>query len=254
MVSNGDHTQAVPRLYGDLAGWWPVLSAPEDYAEEAEFYRNAIVSHCLDLPKTLLELGSGGGNNASHLKAHFETTLVDISPGMLVVSRRLNPECEHIEGDMRSVRLERVFDAVFIHDAIMYMTTEADLHRAIETACVHCREGGVVLLAPDYVKETYKPSTKHGGHDSETLGMRYVEWNWDPDPDDTTSVTDFAYLLRDEKGTVRCEYDHHIIGLFSRDVWLRLMGEAGLDAKIIPFVHSEIEPGSCEVFVGVKRN
>ena len=253
-MSNDGYTVALPRLYGDLAPWWPVLSAPEDYAEEAKFYRKAIVSHCLNVPKRLLELGSGGGNNASHLKAYFQMTLVDISSGMLAVSRNLNPECEHIEGDMRSVRLERVFDAVFIHDAIMYMTTEADLLRAIETAYVHCREGGAVLLAPDDVKETYKPSTKHGGHDSETRGLRYVEWSWDPDQNDTTSVTDFAYLLRDEKGAVRCEYDHHVVGLFSRDVWLRLMREVGLESKTIPFVHSEIEPGSCEVFIGLKRS
>ena len=28
---------------------------------------------------------------------------------------------------MRNVRLGRTFDAVFVHDAIMYMTTEVDL-------------------------------------------------------------------------------------------------------------------------------
>jgi hypothetical protein len=252
--SEPENVQGTPRLYSDLSRWWPVLSAPEDYAEEAEFYRKAIVSNCPYMPRTLLELGSGGGNNASHLKAHFKMTLVDVAPGMLAVSKALNPGCEHIEGDMRSVRLGRSFDAVFIHDAVMYMTTEADLQRAIETACMHCREGGVVLLAPDYVKETYQPSTKHGGHDRETLGMRYVEWNWDPDPGDTTCVTDFAYLLRDEKGKVRCEYDRHIIGLFPRGVWLHLMSEVGLEPKTIPFEHSEVEPGSCEVFVGLKRS
>ena len=72
---------------------------------------------------TLLELGSGGGNNASHLKHRFECTLTDLSPEMLALSRTLNPECEHIEGDMRTLRLERTFDAVFVHDAIAYITT-----------------------------------------------------------------------------------------------------------------------------------
>ena len=28
-----------PRLYRELAEWWPLLSAPEEYAEEAEDYR-----------------------------------------------------------------------------------------------------------------------------------------------------------------------------------------------------------------------
>jgi hypothetical protein len=83
--------------------------------------------------------------------------------------------------------------------------------------------------------------------------LRYVEWNWDPDPEDDTCVTDFAYLLRDEDGEVRCEYDRHTIGLFPRDVWLRLMAEVGFEPQSIPFEHSEIEPGTSEVFVGLKR-
>jgi len=242
-----------PRLYGDLSSWWPVLSAPEDYAEEAAFYRKTIVAACSSTPRTLLELGSGGGNNASHLKADFIVTLVDRSPGMLSVSRSLNPECEHIQGDMRNIRLDRLFDAVFTHDAIMYMVTENDLRSAIETAFVHCRPGSVSLFAPDYVRETFRPSTRHGGHDLTERSMRYLEWNWDPDPTDTTFVTDFAYLLRQD-GDVRCEYDRHVCGLFGRSDWIRLITETGFQAQSIPFQHSEIELGSCEVFLGIRPN
>ncbi|MHC4615594.1 MAG: class I SAM-dependent methyltransferase, partial [Planctomycetota bacterium] len=57
----------------------------------------------------VLELGSGGGNNASHLKKWFDMTLVDLSPHMLEVSRALNPECSHQQGDMRTVRLGTLF-------------------------------------------------------------------------------------------------------------------------------------------------
>ena len=141
-------TEELPSLYRELADWWPILSIPEDYAEEARFYRNAILSAVSPtVPETLLELGSGGGNNASHLKKHFKMTLVDLSPGMLKVSQELNPECEHIQGDMRTVRLQRQFDAVFIHDSIDYMQSEADLVQAIETAFIHCKPGGVALRA-----------------------------------------------------------------------------------------------------------
>ena len=78
-------------------------------------------------------------------------TLVDLSPQMLAVSRALNPECEHREGDMRTVNLGRTFDAVFVHDAIMYMTSEADsLIAAMRNAYRHCRAGGVALFVPDY--------------------------------------------------------------------------------------------------------
>jgi len=79
---------------------------PEEYAEEAAFYEKALRAGCSCEPATLLELGSGGGNNASHLKRHFQVTLVDLAPGMLKVSQALNPECEHLQGDMRQVRLD----------------------------------------------------------------------------------------------------------------------------------------------------
>ena len=124
----------LPRLYTDLAKWWPLLSAPEDYAEEAEIFREVLERAAQFPVSTVLELGSGGGNNASHLKAHFKMTLVDRSPGMLKVSRRLNPECEHHLGDMRTLRLGTKFDAVFVHDAVVYLTTLEELRSAVRTS------------------------------------------------------------------------------------------------------------------------
>jgi trans-aconitate methyltransferase len=170
--SEGD----LPSLYRDLADWFHLLTAPEDYAEEAAFYSKTIVDACAKPPRTLLELGSGGGNNASHMKARFRMTLVDLSPDMLRISRRLNPECEHLQGDMRSFRTLQLFDAVFIHDAISYLTTADDVRRAVETAFVHCQPGGAALFCPDYVRETYAPSTSHGGHDGGDKGLRYLSW------------------------------------------------------------------------------
>jgi len=241
-----------PKLYRELASWWPLLSSPNDYAEEAAFYERSLLDVCEPPARTLLELGSGGGNNASFLKARFQMTLVDRSPGMLEVSRTLNPECEHIEGDMRTVRLGRTFDCVFIQDAIVYMATEADLRKAIETAWVHCRPGGAALFAPDFVRERFRASTDHGGHDGESRSLRYLEWTWDPDPKDTTYVVDFAYLLREQDGSVRVERDRHIGGLFARADWVRLLSEIGFNPDVVLLEHSEFEPGVCDVFVGSK--
>lgn len=246
------YSEDFPSLYQELADWWPVLSTPDDYAEEARFYQQVITTASSKTPKTLLELGSGGGNNASHLKPHFEMTLVDLSLGMLEVSKRLNPECKHIQGDMRTVRLECQFDAVFVQDAIMYMLTESDLYQAIESAYVHCQPGGVALFAPDSTRETFKESTRHGGHDLGERGLRYIDWTYDPDDTDTTYVSDMVYLLRDGAGQVRCVHDRHLMGLFGHDDWLRLITQAGFRASSLPFEHSEVEPGTAHVFVGIK--
>jgi SAM-dependent methyltransferase len=243
-------TDEQPRLYGELADWFHLLTAPEDYAEEAGLYQRVLFEACDEPPRTVLELGSGGGNNASHLKKHFELTLVDRSPQMLELSRSLNPECRHVVGDMRDVRLGEEFDAVFVHDAVDYITTEHDLAATIVTAAEHLRPGGVVLLVPDFVRERFEPHTQHGGHDGEGRALRYLEWVWDPDPSDTTYVSDFAYLLR-EGDEVRCVQDRHVCGLFPRATWIELLERAGLEARQMVAPPDE-EPAGAELFVGKK--
>ena len=239
-----------PRLYGELADWFHLLTAPADYAEEAEIYRRILLEACDEPPLTVLELGSGGGNNASHLKAHFELALVDRSPQMLELSRTLNPECRHLVGDMRDMRLGEEFDAVFVHDAVAYITTEDDLAATVATVAAHLRPGGAALFVPDFVRERFEPRTAHGGHEGGERALRYLEWFWDPDPADTTYVCDFAYLLR-EGGEVRCVPDRHVCGLFSRETWLELIGRAGLDASLEEVPPDE-EPAGVELFVGKK--
>ncbi len=59
----------LPALYGELASWWPLLSSPDDHAEEADIYVRAIRDACTARPQTVLELGCGGGNCALHMKA-----------------------------------------------------------------------------------------------------------------------------------------------------------------------------------------
>lgn len=241
---------ARPRLYGDLASWFHLLTSPEEYAEEAEIYRQLLVGAADEPIRTILELGSGGGNNASHLKRHFDMTLTDLSPEMLELSRTLNPECEHVEGDMRTLRLGREFDAVFVHDAIDYMATRDDLRAAMETALVHCRPGGVALFVPDFVRERFEPRTSHGGNDGPSRALRYLEWDWDPDPEDDTYVVDFAVLLREEDGTVRVEHDRHECGVFARETWLGLVREVGFrpESRVI-HVYEEV---SSDAFLGTK--
>ena len=141
-------------------------------------------------------------------------TLVDRSPEMLQLSRSLNPECRHVVGDMRDVRLGEEFDAVFVHDAVSYITEE-DLAATVATAAADLRPGGAALFVPDFVRERFEPRTDHGGHDGEHRALRYIEWCWDPNADDTTYASDFAYLLR-EREDVRCVLDRHVCGLFPR--------------------------------------
>jgi SAM-dependent methyltransferase len=234
----------VNTLYEDLADWWPLLSPPDEYVEEA----SDLLARLGPIPgspaPTLLELGAGGGSLAFHLKPHFRLTLTDVAPAMLAVSRALNPECEHLEGDMRSLRLGRRFDVVLIHDAIVYATDPAAVLAALRTAAVHCRTGGTVAVLPDHVRETFAEQTDHGGRDAaDGRGLRYLEWTWDPDPADDTYVVDYAFLLRAGDGNVTVTHDRHVEGLFSRSQWLAWFAAAGLAARV------EVDPWGREVFI-----
>jgi SAM-dependent methyltransferase len=141
---------SLPRLYDDLAAWWPLLSPPEDYEAEAPDLLQRLGVSPDARAGTMLELGAGGGSLAFHLKRHFDLTLTDRAPAMLAVSRAVNPECDHVAGDMRTLRLGREFDVVLVHDAIMYATEPADVQATLRTAAVHCRPRGTVVVLPDF--------------------------------------------------------------------------------------------------------
>jgi SAM-dependent methyltransferase len=236
------------RVYGELAKWWPLFSPLEEYAAEAAFFEDVLTKAQLPTSPTFLELGCGGGSIAFYLKKMFtQVTLTDLSAQMLDVSRALNPECEHLEGDMRTMRLERKFDVVFVHDAIDYMTSLEELREAMETAFVHCKAGGVALFVPDVVKEGFKPSTEHGGKDGDGSALRYMEWTYDPDERDTTYTVEYAFLLREGDEPTYKEYEQHICGLFAGEDWIRTLGAVGFETSIVRDQYER------DVFVGRKR-
>jgi SAM-dependent methyltransferase len=201
------------RLYHDLAPYWPQLSAAL-YLE--------LLSLAADAPLgSLLELGCGSGHIASHLPDELDITLLDLSDEMLTLSRASNPGRTHVCADMRTVRLGRTFDAVLLHDAVMYMTSPEDLRAALATAAAHCRPGGAVLVVPDVIAETFAEGAISGGGESAQL----LEWHHSAGPH--SYRVDFALLLRDGE-RVRCVHEQHELGLFCREAfWAGLM-DAGM--------------------------
>jgi SAM-dependent methyltransferase len=215
-------------LYCDLTPWYRLVDPPEDHLDEAIAFSAAIERASTRRPETLLELGAGAGHNALNLKERFRCTFTDLSPEMQALSRELNPECEHHLGDMRTLRLGRTFDAVLLHDAVMYMTTEADLRAAIQTAFEHTRPGGVALFVPDIFRETFHEFTELLTCDRDGRSLRGLMWSHDPDPSDSTFITDFAFLIRDG-GETHSFHDRHIEGIFSLEQWRALFTDVGYE-------------------------
>lgn len=221
----------LPRLYTDLARWWPVLSPPSDYTAEARAVRR-VVEQALGpvVGLSIVEFGAGAGHTLSHLADAAGRVAVDLSPDMLALCRALDPCIETIVGDMRSVRLGRRFHAVLLHDAIDYMTTPVDAAAAITTAAAHLRPGGIALIAPTYTRETFAHGEaardRRTAPDSTrlTLTSRVIR----PDPDADTFDLLLTLRIASPDGSVESIEDHHACGLFSELQWCEWIDAAGL--------------------------
>lgn len=217
-------------VYDALIDWYALLDPRVDHHDEATAYGDALVRGVVGDARTLLELGAGAGNNAWFLKQRFACTLTDLSPKMLALSRAQNPDCEHLEGDMRTLRLGREFDAVLVHDAVCYMTTRAQLREAALTAFVHLRSGGAAVFAPDCTRESFEEGATLLECDAGGRSLRGLEWSWDADPSDETYQVEYALLLRDG-AVVRSVHDHHEEGLFSRATWVEVLSSVGFQVE-----------------------
>lgn len=225
---------APPRLYDDLAWVWPFLSPPEDYVEEVAAFDEHFRQRGVPAGGRILHLGSGGGSIDYHLKQRYRVTGVDCSPAMLAHARQLNPEVDYVLGDLRSVRLGRRFDAVLLHDAVAYMTTDEDLRAAYRTAAAHLEPGGVLVSLPEELRERFQ---QHATEiEQRTLGglsVTIVMVDYDPDPADTTFETTFVYLIR-ESGRLRVETDTHLVGIYPLSSFVSAAADAGLTPEVVP--------------------
>ena len=227
------------RLYGDLAWLWPIMSPPEEYADEVGHWLRQLRARLPEGRRRVLELGTGGGHFLHQLVPEYDATAVDLSDAMLAHSRRLNPGVAHHVGDMRTVRLDETFDAVLIHDAIDYMLTEDDLRAAFATARAHLAAGGLLIVAPDHYADTFTSpylddDTKSDGETT----LTYVEYSYDLDPTDTQVETVYTYYIV-RGGELRVEFDRHTTGLFPIATWERALSEAGFVVERVDYPVSE---------------
>ncbi|NLE95435.1 MAG: class I SAM-dependent methyltransferase, partial [Dehalococcoidia bacterium] len=220
-----------PRLYHDLSWLWPLWGSPEEYAGYCSHAMRLIREHARLPVRSLLNIGCGGGKNVFNLKREFKVTGLDISPRMLDLARKLNPECDFVQGDMRTFAPDRRFHAVLLDDAITYMATRADLRAAFAAAWRHLSPGGVMVVTPDATKETFVQNETVAtpavaSAKPANVDVVFVENNYDPDPDDDQYEGTMVYLIR-EDGELRIETDRHILGLFPLQTWRETLAEAG---------------------------
>ena len=211
------------------------MSPPDHYKEEARYWLRELRARLAPGRRRILDLGTGGGHHLHQLTVEFEATAVDLSEAMLSHSRRLNPGVVHHVGDMLTVRLGETFGAVLVHDAISYMTTEADLLAVFATARAHLRPGGLLIAAPDDDTDTFEsPRVEYQTNRDADTELTYVEYSTDLDPNDTTIETTYVFFIK-KGGELWVEVDNHTTGLFPIATWHRLLTESGFEVHRVDY-------------------
>ena len=216
--------------YNELAWTEDWLADPSEYEDEVMVYVDLIKRASAEPPGTLLHLGCGAGGHDRTLKKHFTVTGVDLSRGMLDKARAVHPDIEYFEGDMRTFRSNRKFDAVVIPDSIDYMASRDDLRLAIQTAAAHLETGGVLLVVGK-TEETFRNNNFAYTGEKDGVQVTLLENNFiNPFHPNTYEAT-LVYLIR-ERGELSIHTDHHLLGLFPRATWEAVFNDAGLSMQI----------------------
>ena len=189
------------------------------------FYINLINKNAIEKPKTLLHFGSGAGGHDTIFKKYFSVTGVDLSLGILEKAIKLHPDIEYMEGDMRTVRLNKEYDAVAIPDSIDYMVSEKDLQQAIETAYIHLKTDGVLLIVAK-PEEVFQNNNFVYTGEKNGIHITLLENNYiNPFVPNTYEAT-LMYLIR-EKNELRIQSERHILGLFPEKTWEKIFIKTG---------------------------
>jgi SAM-dependent methyltransferase len=147
------------KVFSRYAKYYDLLYHDKDYTGEAN-YVASLISRFQNAAQTILELGSGTGKHALYLaEKGYSVVGVERSDGMIEQARLLaNRRREVLEaagrtvpqfmqGDIRSARIGRSFDAVVsLFHVISYQTSHADILAAFKTARTHTGIGGLFLF------------------------------------------------------------------------------------------------------------
>lgn len=152
--------------------YYDLLYQDKDYTREVEYAEGLLKTYGRG-PRTILELGCGTGRHAAILASKgFEVTGVEVSDDMLQQSlaRIANLTMSNVpgsfsacQGDARSVRLGKDFDAVIsLFHVVSYQTENEHIKAMLETVSKHLKPGGVFVFDVWYGPAvlTLRPTTR----------------------------------------------------------------------------------------------
>ena len=139
-------------VFQDYANYYNLLYQHKDYPGEAKYVQGLIRRHAPNA-RTLLNLGCGTGKHDFIFnRLGYDVVGIDLSQQMVDLAReekqnQPSGNVEFAQGDIRTVRLERKFDAVVsLFHVLSYQTSHDDLAGALRTAHLHLHDEGVFVF------------------------------------------------------------------------------------------------------------
>ena len=109
--------------------------------------------------KEILELGCGSGLFTIPLKQQgFNIEGLELSPEMMKVTQKKEPNLKLHQGDMRSFNLKKSFDAILILSATLtLLQNHQEMNQCLQCSYEHLKPGGIFFLElPNHAAEIAK--------------------------------------------------------------------------------------------------
>ena len=142
--------------------YYDLLYRDKDYAAEVEYLDSLLKKHGIT-GRELLEFGSGTGRHGRLLaEKNYNISGIEISEQM-VQETQLTDGFTCQQGDIRTIKLDRYFDAVIaLFHVMSYQTLNTELQAVFQRAFEHLRKGGLFVFDVWYSPAVYKlhPETR----------------------------------------------------------------------------------------------
>lgn len=212
--------------YSQAADFYDLLyESQKDYAREAELIARLIRDRVPEA-KSILDVGCGTGAHALRLHERgFAVDGVDIEPKFVEIASEKCPDGRFSVGDMRSLDLNRTYDAVVcLFSAIGYARTLDGLVTSVVAMSRHVAPGGVLVIDPWFepgeLTDGFVTSRTASNDDVHVVRMSRTVVR------DLTSILEFEYLIGTRAGIER-RYEAHELGLFAEEQMRGAFTEAG---------------------------
>lgn len=210
-----------------------MISSPEEYESFSNYILHKINEHKTRKTSTLLHLGCGSGCIDYNLKNHYSITGVDLSKDMIKSAAKKNPECEYLVGDMRTVNLNRKFDAIILPDSTAYLLTESEIYNLFKNAKNMLNKDGLLMVMVEYDPEFFPQNrTTVEKVRKDDIELTFIENNYAKDLRENSFEATFIFLIR-IKGELDVVMDVHRAGLFKKEIWHDQMVKAGFKTELI---------------------